>query len=85
MLREDDRVCDVCGDGIARGIPYRVGTLTPHPAAELLDTDEPELVPTWTQLPDGTVQLEICLECFALMDDPVGLAEVHEEVTRVLH
>ena len=85
MVRDGSRVCDVCGDGIAPGARYRVGTLTPHAAAGLLDTDEPELVPTWTQLPDGTVQLEICLECFLLMDNPVGLVEVRDEVTRVLH
>ncbi len=62
-----------------------MGTLTPHTAAALLDTDDPELVPTWTQLPDGTVQLEICVECFTVMDNPVGLVEVPDEATRILH
>jgi hypothetical protein len=37
-------------------------------AAGLLDVDDVRLVPTWTQLPDGTVEIEICLECIGMME-----------------
>jgi hypothetical protein len=48
MLTRNSRTCDVCNDPIPPGVPYRVGTITTGAAAALLDTDDPELVPTWT-------------------------------------
>jgi len=72
MLRNGARLGDVCGDEVPCRTRYRRGMLTPHAAADLLDTDAPKLVPTWAQLPDGTVEVEICLECSAVMDDPVS-------------
>ena len=85
MLRNGTRLCDVCGDEVPRGISYRRGMLTPHAAAELLDVDDPELVPTWTQLADGRVQLDICLGCFSLMDDPCSTIEVCDGALSVVH
>lgn len=75
MLSRDGRHCDVCGEGIPRNVPYRVGRITADAAAMLLDTDDPDLVPTWTQLLDGTVQLDFCLWCYSSMSDPYCAVE----------
>lgn len=64
-----DRVCDFCAETIDYGTDFHVGLLTPYEAAALLDVDDPALVPTWTQLADGTVRLDICLTCWSLVDD----------------
>jgi hypothetical protein len=48
MLSRDGRRCDVCSEGIPKNVTYRVGMITPDAAAVLLDTDDPDLVPTWT-------------------------------------
>jgi hypothetical protein len=65
-----ERCCDLCAATIHPGADFQGGILTPYEAAALLDVDDPALVPTWTQLPDGTVQLDICLGCWSLIDDP---------------
>jgi hypothetical protein len=85
MLRKETRICDVCGDEVPCGTSYRRGVLTPHAAAALLDVDDPDLVPTWTQLADGRVQLDICLGCFGLMEDPIGTVEVCDGALGVVH
>jgi hypothetical protein len=64
-----DRICDFCAETIDHGTDFHVGLLTPYEAAALLDVDDPALVPTWTQLADGTVRLDICLTCWSLVDD----------------
>jgi hypothetical protein len=73
MLR---RACDVRGDPIASGVPYRVGTLRLDDAAWLMDVDDARLVPTWTQLPDGTIQIDVCLGCVSQMPRANSMLEV---------
>jgi hypothetical protein len=85
MVRNGTRLCDVCGDEVPCGTPYRRGMLTPHAAAGLLDVDDSDLVPTWTQLQDGTVQLDTCQGCFGLMEDPCATTEVCDGASRVVH
>lgn len=46
MLGRYGRRCDVCGEVIPRNVPYRVGRITADVAAVLMDTDDPDLVPT---------------------------------------
>lgn len=63
MLVDKVRICDVCGDDIACGAHYRVACTPPEAASLLLDMDDPGLIPTWEQNPDGTVRLDICQGC----------------------
>jgi hypothetical protein len=63
MLRNQRRTCDICDEMIPAYAPFRVGLLNPVVAARLMDVDDPELLPKWTQLADGSVQIEMCLEC----------------------
>ena len=70
MLKHRMRYCHVCGEEIPKGDKYSVRTMQPEGAAMLLDTDDPELVPTWTQNPDGTVRLDICTTCYLSMGGP---------------
>jgi hypothetical protein len=52
---------------------------------DLHTCDPASLVPTWTQLPDGRVEWDICLGCFGLMEDPIGTVEVCEGASGVVH
>jgi hypothetical protein len=85
MVRNGARLCDVCENLIPFNAAYRLGTLSPQAAAGLLEVDDARLVPTWTQVPDGTVELDICLECFGLMDDPFSTIEVCDGASGVVH
>ncbi|MBI4606331.1 MAG: hypothetical protein HY721_30570 [Planctomycetes bacterium] len=67
MVKEGERYCDVCASEIPRGEKYSVRTMPAAGAALLLDVDDPDLIPTWTQNPDGTVRLDICTTCYLYM------------------
>lgn len=55
--------CSICGELIQQGELYYAGIISNEVAASLMDTDNPLLVPAWTELPDGTVELAICRAC----------------------
>jgi hypothetical protein len=76
MHRGHKRVCGVCREEILANATFYRGTLSPSAAAGLLDVDDVRLVPTWTQLPDLTVQIDLCSACFNLMDEPYGVVEL---------
>jgi hypothetical protein len=58
------RTCYVCERIIAPDEHYKVGLLSAEAAVGLLENIyDPRLVPVWTQLEDGRVQIDICLEC----------------------
>jgi hypothetical protein len=67
VLKDGKRYCDVCASDIQRGEKYSVRTMPAEGAAVLLDADDPDLVPTWTQNPDGTVRLDVCMTCYLSM------------------
>ena len=73
MLKGHHRTCDVCDDPIPPHVPYKVGVLDAESAAWLLDVADVRLVPTWTQLADGRVELDICLGCAGLMPSTANL------------
>ncbi len=77
MLKENRRVCDVCGDDIPKGTKYRVARLRPEDASALLDVSDIGLIPSWTQEPDGIVRLDICLDCHMSMGRSFESKEVH--------
>ena len=74
MIDGDTRKCDICDSIIQKGTTYRVSRITPDRAAFLLDIPDPEMMPTWTQEPDGKVRIDICLECHISMGG-IPLAE----------
>ena len=69
MVREGTRYCDVCAVEIPKGDKYSVRTMAASAAALLLETDDPDLVPTWTQTSDGNVRLDVCMTCYLAMGD----------------
>jgi len=75
MLKRNTRICDVCGNEIPKGTTYRVATITPEVAALFLNENDIDLVPTWTQNPDGTVRLDICLDCHLSMGEALETKE----------
>ena len=69
MIDGNTRKCDICGSVIPKGSTYRVSRISPDKAILLLDVPDPEMWPTWTQEADGTVRLDICLECHISMGE----------------
>ncbi len=67
MIDGDTRKCDICNSVISKGTTYKVSRITPDKATLLLDIPDPEMMPTWTQEPDGKVRIDICLECHISM------------------
>jgi len=59
--------CDICNSVIPKGTKYRVSKITPDKAALLMGIPDPEMMPNWTQEPDGRVRIDICLECHISM------------------
>jgi hypothetical protein len=69
IFSDGDRVCDLCGAEIAQGEAFHAVSITLDEAADLLDVDDPGLVPTWTQLPNGIVRLDLCRVCRGWVDE----------------
>lgn len=67
MLKDNDRLCDVCGSDISKGENYRVSMVPEQNALlfkSIIDSaPHPDLVPTTTADPKGNIRLDICLEC----------------------
>ena len=77
MIKGGNRECDVCGSVIPKGTTYRYAKISPDKAALLLDTSDPDMTPTWTQESDGTVRIDICLECHISMGEIPTSQSVH--------
>jgi hypothetical protein len=75
MTRDEQRFCDVCEEAIPAGTKYQRSHM-PAQAAELLTLD-PDLTPTWTTNPDGTVSMDICLTCVLSMGAIPGKDEMN--------
>jgi hypothetical protein len=75
MLTDGARTCDVCDETINRGAVFYRSTCRPE-AAVLLASD-PDRAPTFTRNADGTVTLDICLECFGNMGQVGGTESVN--------
>jgi hypothetical protein len=67
MTSTGSRFCDVCGETIDPGETYRSAELGAEAAAFLLEARDPDLVPTWTQLANGNVRIDICAVCMVSM------------------
>jgi len=62
MLQDDLRRCDVCGESIARGTPFRSAWATPAALADLHEGD-PVWWPTYEREADGTIRFDVCTRC----------------------
>ena len=72
MVKDGIRVCDACGDTIPNGTTYAVHTF-PKDEAELvrsLTERSPDTAPTFTVDSDGSMRLDIYLNCKANMGMP---------------
>ena len=70
MLKDGKRFCDVCEEKIPEGTVYRRSHLPAHAPALL--TSDPELTPTWTINPNGTLSLDACTDCVLSMGNVPG-------------
>jgi hypothetical protein len=75
MLKNSSRICDVCGGKIPKGTTYRAATITQEAAMLFLSITDIDLLPTWTQNLDGTVRLDICLDCHLSMGTSIKTRE----------
>lgn len=75
MLTSGVRSCDVCDDEIGRGATYYRANLRPEAAAMLIEAGE--FSPTFSQNPDGTVRLDICLDCYGNMGHVEGAKTIN--------
>ncbi len=67
MLKDNVRVCDVCGEEIPKGQKFRKSTMSTRAANLLSESGDPDLTPTSTVNDDGTVTMDICLTCTVAM------------------
>jgi hypothetical protein len=63
VLKDADRLCDVCRRQIPAGSEYRRRTMASLAAALLALGDEAAADPTFVVNDDGTVTMELCLAC----------------------
>jgi hypothetical protein len=77
VLKNNSRICDVCGGEIPKGTTSRVAKIRPEAAAIFLETNDPDMVPTWMQNPDGTVRIDVCLECHMNMGEALNTEEAN--------
>jgi hypothetical protein len=65
MVSKGVRICDVCGETIPRTQKYAVNLISRQKRGLFLSLNQvdPELKATFTEDADGTVRLEICLDC----------------------
>jgi len=70
MLKDEARICDVCGDDIPKGEKYRVAVV-PQRTADIFRAmtaeQDPDLIPTSTVDPRGNIRLDMCLACHLSM------------------
>lgn len=79
MLKDNTRLCDVCGEIIPKGKKYAVN-LVPKENAHVLrfmTLTDPELTPTTTIDSEGNLHLDICLKCRVSMDIQGGTEQVN--------
>jgi hypothetical protein len=65
MLHENVRTCDVCEEEILKGETYKVVAVLREmvPLFVSMTVSDPDLMPNWTQREDGSVRLDVCLDC----------------------
>lgn len=61
MLTDGVRTCDVCDESIDRGAVFYRSICRPEAAALLASSPDPPS--TFTRNADGTVTLDVCLDC----------------------
>jgi len=75
MLKDRQRLCDVCKDEIPKGAKYRRAHVAPDQAqlfdamVDAIASSDPDMKFTWTENEDGSRTVDICLECTLSMGD----------------
>ncbi len=72
MIKENMRICDICSQEIIKEKKYCRSTIPRGKAAlfeATLKAKSDVELPTWTENKDGTITLDICLECHINMGD----------------
>ena len=63
MIRDNQRYCDCCEEEIPKGMKYKKARPTREQVLMLNSSDDPDIRFTCTEHPDGSVSMDICLEC----------------------
>ena len=71
------RYCDICESEIPHGQKFRSVNCKPEAMLIFQATEDPELKPTWSENADGTIMVEICLDCVMGMGTILPGSEVH--------
>ena len=73
MLEDGRRHCDVCSGALPDGATYQVQTMRPEAATllarEFHRTLDPFMAPAFSRNPDGTIDMDICVDCVLGMGD----------------
>jgi hypothetical protein len=71
MIKDNMRICDVCGETIPKGEKYRVNTLPKETALlfKEMATSDMESAPTWSVDSNGNVRLDTCTNCVLHMGE----------------
>jgi hypothetical protein len=77
VLKDKQRLCDVCGEDIPKGAKYRKSTMSAQDAGLPAASDDPDMIPTWMANDDGTVTMEICLTRTISMDTATGRLQLN--------
>ncbi|MFQ5880989.1 MAG: hypothetical protein ACE5I9_00765 [Candidatus Methylomirabilales bacterium] len=75
--RQGKRACDLCGEPISEEQAYRQVRIPPEAAAVLVASEDLVLTPTMTQDPDGSIRLDLCLDCAMGIDTSQGTDRAH--------
>lgn len=68
MLKDNIRICDVCGEEITKGEKFNQQTVSADRAALFLAAVQAihdyEMQQSWTKHPDGSITVDLCLQCY---------------------
>lgn len=63
MIKDGNRYCDVCEEEIPQGNRYRRAHLTAAQQQMVSSVDDPDITFTGETQADGSIRMEICMEC----------------------
>jgi hypothetical protein len=75
MVKDGKRFCDICAEEIPKGTVHRRSRLPAYAVALL--TIDPDLTPTWTTNPDGTLSTDSCITCVLAMGNAPRADEIN--------
>lgn len=67
MLKNKVRYCDCCEEEIPKGSKFKRAFPEKELLAFLQSQSDPDIKFTWTEHSDGTVSMDLCLDCILNM------------------